>query len=88
MRAVFDKVLTETPKCTQYLWRVIPAEGESTPATHVATSSLRFLRVRETAAFWSDKDGEVTSWEALSRTEPDEHVACLEIAGIEVVQGD
>lgn len=85
MRAVFDKVLTKAPKGTQYLWQVIPAEGEGTPpATYIITSSVRCGFVRETVAFWADEAGDVTDWAELSRTKPDEHVACLEIAGIEV----
>lgn len=87
MRAAFDRVLTKAPKSTHYLWRVIPAEGETPPATHVITSSVRHCFVRETLAFWADEAGNVVDWAELSRTEPDEHVACLEIAGIGVSRG-
>ena len=87
MRATFERVLTETSNCTQYLWRVAPDSHADTHATHVITSSVRFGFVRETIAFWADKDGEIIDKVPLSRTELGEHVASLQIAGFEVGHG-
>ena len=84
MRATFDKVLTNTPACEQYLWRVSPDKSADTFATHVVTSSVRHLLVRETMAFWANAAGEVGDWFELACTAPGEHVACLEAAGFEV----
>lgn len=87
MRATFERVLTKSPKWTQYLWRVAPDSHADTHATHVITSSVKFAHIRETVAFWADKDGEIIDEVVLSRTEPGEHVACLQIAGFEVGRG-
>ena len=86
MRAVFEKAISKTPKCEQILWRLIPVEGQPTPATHVITISVRSCFARETMAFWADEAGNVTDWVELARTEPGEHVACLLLAGIEMTR--
>lgn len=88
MRATFDKVLTNTPKCTQFLWRVSPDKTAATFSTHVVTSSVGYAFARETMAFWANAAGEVVDWSELACTAPGEHVKCLEAAGFEVVDHD
>jgi hypothetical protein len=85
MRVTFVKVLVETPKCAQFLWRVIDNKAAAALATHVVTSSVNNCFAHETMAFWANEAGEVVDWGGLATEEPNSHVACLEAAGFEVV---
>lgn len=83
MRVHFERVLAETPKFQQFLWRVEPALFESAPTTHVVTSSVKWLWRKETACWWADEDGEPVDGLVLATAAPYKHAECLRAAGFE-----
>ena len=85
MRVTFVKVVTNTSWNTRLLWRVEENKTAAAFSTHVVTSSVDYEVTRETMAFWANEAGRVVSWDGLATEAPNEHVACLEAAGFEVV---
>lgn len=71
-----------------YFWeqRLYRIEGHANTEYVVTSSIKRNLLINETMAFWANEAGEIVDWGELATEAANEHVACLEAAGFEVVK--